>query len=48
MFYIEYWFLQEILGGGEAASRFYNETLFKKLRSQNIVEAAVEFARVSC
>ncbi|XP_072038105.1 NBAS subunit of NRZ tethering complex-like [Amphiura filiformis] len=38
---------EEILGGGEAASRFYNDTFFKDFRSQNIVEAAVEFARDS-
>ena len=39
--------IQEILGGGEAASRFYSDTIFKEFRSKNIVQAAVDFARVS-
>ncbi|XP_022105886.1 neuroblastoma-amplified sequence-like [Acanthaster planci] len=36
-----------ILGGGEAASRFYSDHFFKTFRSQNIVEAAMQFARDS-
>ncbi|XP_038068120.1 neuroblastoma-amplified sequence-like [Patiria miniata] len=36
-----------ILGGGEAAARFYSDHFFKTFRSQNIVEAAVQFARDS-
>ncbi|XP_033634879.1 neuroblastoma-amplified sequence-like [Asterias rubens] len=36
-----------ILGGGEAAARFFSDHFFKTFRAQNIVEATVQFARDS-
>ena len=39
--------LQEILGGIHVAAERYHADFFEKFRSKNIVELAVDYARVS-
>ena len=39
--------LQEILGGIHVAAERYNAAFFEEFRAKNIVELAVDYARVS-
>jgi len=40
--------VQEILGGRYVAVEKYDAQFFRRFRSENIVELAVDFAQVSC